>query len=80
MKFITVTATFQYVCVVNEDEDRYGVAEDNCREAFNDLGYDMMDIQWREGIHCDGWDDMCLPYNGDGNLRTGDYKKMMVKQ
>lgn len=80
MKFITVTATFQYVCLVDEDEDRWYVAESNCRDAFLDLGVDQVDYEWREGIHCDGWDDLCIPYNSDGNIRTGEYKKMMEKQ
>jgi hypothetical protein len=80
MKFITVTATFQYVCVIDEDEDEYGVAEEYVREAMNDLGPYNIEYGITDGIHCSDWDDMCIPYHGDGNTRTSDYKKMMEKQ
>lgn len=80
MKFITVTASYQYVCVIDDDDDEYAVAEEYARDAMNDLGSYNIDYDIVDGIRCSDWDDQCIPYHGDGNTRTGEYKKMMEKQ
>jgi hypothetical protein len=50
MKFITVTATYQYVCVMDDDEDEYAIAEEYARDAMNDLGTFGIDYDIVDGI------------------------------
>lgn len=78
MKLITVRVRFDYVIVVDDDaefKDKYDIALSNLREAARDLSVDEFDAQLYdyEKVKPNGWDDMCIPYGGDGNTRTKEY-------
>lgn len=75
MKLYTVTAEFEYVIVADDIADAYSVAEDYVRDALTDISYSDIDYTIVPGAKARGWDDMCIPYGGDGDKRTGEYKK-----
>ena len=80
MKLVTVRARFDYLIVVEDDaefKDKYAIALGNLRDAAGDLSVSDFDVQLYsyDKIKPTGWDDMCIPYGGDGNTRTGDYLK-----
>lgn len=74
-KLYTVTASFDYVVVADDLADAYHVAEDYVRDALSDLSHSDVDVAVVPGSNASGWDDMCIPYGGDGNTRTGEYKE-----
>ncbi len=71
----TVRVTFDYVIVADDIYNAYGVAPGYAREALCDMDRNDLDINITPGVSAYKWDDECIPYNGDGNTRTGEYKK-----
>lgn len=70
----TVTATFTFVVEAGSFKQANHMARDYARDAFVDLSVDNIDCIVEPGVKADGWDDDCIPYGGDGNTRTGEYK------
>ena len=80
MKLVTVRARFDYVIVVDDDaeyENELCVALNNLREAARDLSEYDFDVQLYDyaKVKPTGWDELCIPYGGDGNTRTSEYIK-----
>lgn len=80
MKLVTVRARFDYVIVVDDSaefENELGVALNNLRDAANDLSVDDFNIHLYDydKVKPTNWDDLCIPYGGDGNTRTSEYLK-----
>lgn len=74
MKLYTVTVEFDFVVVAEDEDEAREVAQSNVRQALSDISsYDLNYIV-EPGVHAYGWDDQCIPYGGDGNTRTGEYK------
>lgn len=73
-RLYTVRVTFDFVVEADSLTSVASVVEDNVQAAFNDIPRDLLDYTVKPGVHADGWDDECIPYGGDGNTRTGDYK------
>lgn len=74
-KLYTVRLSFDYVVVAEDDHDAFSVAIGQGRNALGDMSIHDCDIDVTEGVTAEGWDDMCIPYGGDGNKRTGEYLK-----
>lgn len=74
-KLFTVRVSFDYVVVAEDDHDAWSVAIAEGRDAMRDISIHDCDIDISEGVTAAGWDDMCIPYGGDGNKRTGEYLK-----
>ena len=79
-KLLTVTVEYEFVIVCDDDADekeQYRIAGEESREAFLDLGHHNLDffICDYERHKPNGWDDLCIPYGGDGNTRTNEYLK-----
>ena len=79
MKLKKVTVTFEYVIVVEDaatEHDIFWVAATNIKDALNDMS--IYDVQYDFEEYTDGsipdWSDVCIPYGGDGNTTTGQYK------
>ncbi|CAB5207138.1 hypothetical protein UFOVP183_34 [uncultured Caudovirales phage] len=75
MKLYTAKITFDFVVVAKNNHDAFLVALANMREAFSDLDRHDVDIDVEKGVHAYKWDDECIPYGGDGNTQTAEYKK-----
>ncbi len=75
MKLYTVRVTYDYVVVAEDEDDAEDVGREHVRDALFDLSARDIDLDVVEGVHAYGWDDQCIPYGGDGNTRTGEYKK-----
>lgn len=75
MKLYTAKVTFDFVVVAENTNDAFGVALANMRDAFSDLDRHDVDVDIDSGANAYKWDDECIPYGGDGNTRTGEYKK-----
>lgn len=80
MKLMTVTCHFEYVIVVEDDAefvDAIDVATETVREAFSDISIFDLDLYVVPYDHYkpNDWDDLCIPYGGDGNTRTSEYKE-----
>ncbi len=76
MKLYTVNVEFDYVIAVADDEDPYEVAEQCFRDAKSDQDGWNTSLTTTEMRQIPaGWDDRCLPYNGDGYKRIADYMK-----
>lgn len=73
-RLYTVRVTFDFVIEADSLTSVASVVEDNVQAAFNDIAQYLLDYTVKPGVHADGWDDECIPYGGDGNTRTGDYK------
>ena len=73
-RLYTVRVTFDFVIEADSLTSVASVVEDNVQAAFNDIPSYLLDYTVKSGVHADGWDDECIPYGGDGNTRTGDYK------
>lgn len=79
MKLKKVTVTFDYIIVVEDtatEYNQYDIARNNSQEAFKDVDLYQFDVDiedYEEGS-VDGWADDCIPYGGDGNTPTGEYK------
>ncbi len=74
MKLYTAKVTFDFVVVAEDDITAFEVALNEMREAFSDLDRNSVDIDVSPGAHAWKWDDECIPYGGDGNKRTSEYK------
>ena len=74
-KLYTVQVTYDYVIVADDIANAYGVAAGYAQDALSDMDRDDLDINITPGVSAYKWDDDCVPYNGDGNKRTSDYKK-----
>lgn len=80
MKLKTVTITYEYVIVVEDDsteDDCVPIALENAQEAFKDISTYDLEISiddYRPGSFY-GWDNNCIPYGGDGETTTGEYLK-----
>ena len=80
MKLMTAKVSFDYVIVVKDDAtklDPLNIAYEYVRDAARDLSsFDFdIDVYDYQKVKADGWDDLCIPYGGDGNTTTGDYLK-----
>ena len=77
MKLYTASVTVDYVIVAEDLDEAFRKAQDYFPRAMSDVDGTMFVPDVSEGVHADGWDDDCVPYGGDGNTRTGEYKKMI---
>lgn len=75
MKLYTITVSYDYVVLAEDEDDADNVAREYAKDALFDISQYDIDVGIKEGVHADGWDDECIPYNGDGNTRTGEYKE-----
>jgi len=69
-KLYTVSVSFQYVIVAEEDSKDY-VALDTAQEAFSDLS--CRDIDYHVEPYANdicGWNDQCIPYGSDADDKT----------
>jgi hypothetical protein len=73
-KLYTITVSYDFVVVGEDVEEAYDNGMYYLREALSDMPRDSVGIDVVPGVHADGWDDECIPYGGDGNTRTGEYK------
>lgn len=73
-KLYTVRVTYDYVVVADSVNDAYAVGQSYIKEALRDMPIQDVDLDVVEGDNAYGWDDECVPYGGDGNTRTGEYK------
>ena len=73
-KLYTVRVSYDYVVAADNVEDAEVVGRGHAREALGDISIFDADIDVVEGVSAYGWDDECIPYGGDGNKRTGEYK------
>lgn len=74
MKLYTVTVEFDYVVVAESEIDAEKVAQQNIRQALSDISHYDLNYVVTPGATAYGWDGDCIPYGGDGNTRTKDYK------
>jgi hypothetical protein len=74
MKLYTTKVSFDFVVVAENANDAFGVALENMREAFSDLDRHDVDLDVEHGANAYKWNDDCIPYGGDGNTRTAEYK------
>lgn len=74
MKLYTAKITFDFVVVAEDKVSAFDVALANMREALSDLDRHDVDVDIDSGSHAYKWDDECIPYGGDGNTRTAEYK------
>ena len=74
MKLYTAKVTFDFVVVAKNSNEALQVALFNMRDALGDLDQYQVDAEIEPGIHTYKWDDDCVPYGGDGNTRTSEYK------
>ena len=74
MKLYTVKVDFDFVVVANDETEAQVMARSYAGDAFGDISKYDLDFDVYEGVPADGWDDECIPYGGDGNTRTGEYK------
>jgi hypothetical protein len=80
MKLKTVTVTFEYVIVVDDNDADYAMVDSIAREHFRDacrdlsayeVEYDITD--YSENPATD-WDGMCIPYGSENDKRIKDYE------
>ena len=74
MKLFTVTVEFDYVVVADSEDEAEHVARKTVKQALSDLDFWDLNYIVEPGVHAYGWDDNCIPYGGDGNTRTKEYK------
>lgn len=74
-KLYTVTVSFDYVVVADDIGDAIDVGRGYIKDALSDMSVHDVDIDAEFGVSAYGWDDDCIPYGGDGNTRTSEYKK-----
>lgn len=75
MKLKKVRLVFEYV-IVAEDSESEGVAREFARDAIGDASSGDFDItigEYKPGS-VNNWDGECIPYGGDGNTRTSEYR------
>jgi len=76
-KLYTVTASFQYVIVVEDDQvqDPNQVAEDNLLDAFDDteISYVNIQVEPHEIGSVDGWYEDSVPYGSDSEKTIAEY-------
>ncbi len=75
MKLYTVNVSFDFVMVADTIENAEREACYYFREAISDMPRSDIEMSVVEGVSATGWDDLCIPYGGDGNTRTSEYKK-----
>lgn len=73
-KLYTVRVSYDYVVVADDVQDAYEVGLGYVKDALSDMDRRDVDIDVVEGVSAYKWDDECIPYGGDGDTRTGDYK------
>ena len=73
-KLYTVTVSFDYVVVAEDEADAELVGRGYIRDALSDLGQWDVDLDVRPGASAHGWDGECIPYGGDGITRTKEYE------
>lgn len=78
-KLYTVKVSFDFVVVADNTHDAYQVGLRFAKDALSDMPIDDVDMDIVPGDDAYGWDDMCIPYGGDGNTRTSEYKKKVEK-
>jgi len=62
---LKVTAEFEFVILVDDDEDEHQVCENFVADALRDMS--TSDVLFNtEAYHEDGWDGSIEPYNGAG--------------
>ena len=77
MKLFKVTAEYEFVMAVEDDEDEYSAAEEAWRDARYDgepslfVGKEVKSLADLP----EGWDGLCIPYLGDGNTRLQELLK-----
>lgn len=74
MKLYTVSVGFDFVVVADDGKEAYRVARESFKDALGDMSIHDIDLFITNGVTASGWDDECIPYGGDGNTRTIDYK------
>jgi hypothetical protein len=74
MKLYTVNVSFDFVMVADNIADAELEARYYFKEAISDMPRSDIEMSVVEGVSATGWDDECIPYGGDGNKRTGEYK------
>ena len=74
MKLKTVTVTFDFVMVVDDNEINSNVTAQDCVEnVLRDMSKCDIEIDLSDYISGSvyGWDDDCIPYGGDGATKIG---------
>lgn len=74
-KLYTVTVTYDYVVLAEDENDADAIARGYAKDALGDMSIFDVNVDVQEGVHAQDWDDDCIPYGGDGNTRTGEYLK-----
>lgn len=74
MRLYTVKVSYDFVVVADSDREAEGVARGYAKDALSDMSIHDVDVDVVEGVSAWGWDDECIPYGGDGNTRTGEYR------
>lgn len=73
-KLYTVKVSFDYVVVAEDIHHAYQVGLTHVTDALSDMPIGDVDMDVVAGVSAYGWDDLCIPYGGDGNTRTSEYK------
>ncbi len=73
-KLYTIRVSYDYVVVADNVEDAEAIGRGYANDALSDVGIFDIDVDVQEGVSAYGWDDDCIPYGGDGNTRTREYK------
>lgn len=74
-KLYTVSISYDFVVVADDEDHAHDLGEEYMKEALSDMSQMDVDLTVAPGVHACKWDDECIPYGGDGNTRTGEYKK-----
>ena len=77
-KLYTVTVSFDYVVVAEDQHDAFLVGRGYIKDALSDMSINDVDINVAPGVHAYNWDGACIPYGGDGNTRTMEYLNAKV--
>ena len=79
-KLYTVTVSFDYVVVADDVGDAIDIGRGYIKDALSDMSVHDVDIDAKFGVSAYGWDGDCIPYGGDGNTRTSEYKRKQNEQ
>ena len=74
-KLYTIKVSYDYVVLADNLTEAYLVGRRHIKDALSDMPITDVDMDAELGVNAYGWDDDCIPYGGDGNTRTGEYKK-----
>ncbi|WP_027798295.1 hypothetical protein [Paraburkholderia dilworthii] len=78
MKPYAITMSVTAVVMAENEQHARIVAERDKREIFGDVYGDQIKYSPATEMTCEadlekvGWDDLCIPYGGDGNTRLSD--------